>query len=87
MALGMTYECPKNNYFSLKNFQKANESPETSLSNDTQLRNKLEEILKLMLVVWCRENQALKLVATPTNGNLFIIFSSNLGQGLTQLIK
>ncbi|XP_044253197.1 uncharacterized protein LOC123004146 [Tribolium madens] len=35
--------------------------------DDGQLRTKLEEILKLMLVIWCRENQALNLVANQKN--------------------
>ncbi|XP_064213535.1 uncharacterized protein LOC658297 [Tribolium castaneum] len=39
----------------------------TSLPPDDQLRTKLEEILKLMLVIWCRENQALNLVANQKN--------------------
>lgn len=34
-----------------------------------KLRNKLEEILKLMLVIWCRENQALKIIVTHEKQN------------------
>ncbi|XP_060522574.1 uncharacterized protein LOC132699725 isoform X3 [Cylas formicarius] len=41
------------------------ESKEMGSSDDSiDLRHKLEEILKLMLLIWCRENKALNLVSS-----------------------
>lgn len=35
------------------------------------IRQKLEEIFKLMLVVWCRQSQANKLMALEPGGKIF----------------
>lgn len=32
------------------------------------IRQRLEEILKLMLVIWCQENKALNLTSTSQTG-------------------
>lgn len=40
------------------------------------LREKLEEIFKLMLMVWCRQSQAIKLVASdPCGKNIGLLMS------------
>lgn len=40
-----------------------------SEDDHNHLRHKLEEILKLMLVIWCKENQALNVITAERNGN------------------
>ncbi|XP_017781519.1 PREDICTED: glutamate receptor-interacting protein 2-like [Nicrophorus vespilloides] len=39
-------------------------APESTTGEHETIRKSLEDLLKLMLIVWCRENQALKLIST-----------------------
>lgn len=43
-------------------------APESTSGEHESLRQKLEDLLKLMLVVWCKENQAIKLISAKPNG-------------------
>uniref|UniRef100_A0A1Y1MMJ7 PDZ domain-containing protein n=2 Tax=Photinus pyralis TaxID=7054 RepID=A0A1Y1MMJ7_PHOPY len=53
----------------------------TSIEINGSLRRNLEELLKLMLVIWCKENQALKLVAgKPNDADKSIIIQRRGGQ-------
>lgn len=42
--------------------------------DEGSLRKSLQELLKLMLLVWCKENQAIKLVAAKKTGKVSIDF-------------
>lgn len=44
-------------------------APESTTGEHESLRQRLEDLLKLMLVVWCKENQAIKVISTQSNGN------------------
>lgn len=45
-------------------------APENTTGEHESLRQSLEELLKLMLLVWCKENQAIKLVSLENNGKI-----------------
>lgn len=42
-------------------------APESTTGEHESLRKSLEELLKLMLVIWCRENEALKILTSENN--------------------
>lgn len=53
----------------MKIFSTANGfSPHEELNVPVELKQKLEEILKLMLLIWCKENKALNLITTNPSG-------------------
>lgn len=39
---------------------------------ETSLRQSLEELFKLMLVIWCKENEANKLISGKGNGKICV---------------
>lgn len=43
-------------------------APENTTGEHESLRQSLEDLLKLMLIVWCKENEAIKLVSSISNG-------------------
>lgn len=47
--------------------------PDSTNGEHGSLKNSLEELLKLMLIVWCKENNAIKTVSGKANGNLQLI--------------
>lgn len=46
-----------------------NVAPEV-YAEESPLRKSLEELLKLMLVIWCKENQANKVISAKPDGKL-----------------
>lgn len=55
------------------------------IGQDVSLKNALEELLKCMLRVWCRESQALKKLGVQTTGTkIFFDFSLFLESRFSQ---
>lgn len=48
-----------------------------NIDDNDSLRRSLEELLKLLLMVWCKENQANKLISSKPNGNVYVCIQNN----------